>query len=94
LLKLRAIKCGKKGCKKCPHGWYVYAQWKESGKVKEKYLGKYGDPDTQEKVNELAKNHPRVTAEYETMQLESTPGVKEKIVKGLNTPLSECKEDL
>jgi antitoxin YefM len=29
----------------------------------------------------------------ETMYLSSIPGMKEKIIKGLNTPLDECVED-
>jgi|LSQX01.3.fsa_nt_gb hypothetical protein len=93
MLQLKEIKCGKKGCSKCPHGFYVYAYWRQNNKIRSKYLGKVGDPETQRKVDELAKDHPRVTAEYETMYLESTPGVKEKILKGINTPLSECQED-
>ncbi len=71
MIKLRAIKCGKTGCKKCPHGWYVYAQWKEKGKVKEKYLGKFGDPRTKEKVNQLAEIYPRVIKEFEDLELKA-----------------------
>lgn len=29
----------------------------------------------------------------ETLYLDSVPGMKEKIIKGLNTPLDECVED-
>lgn len=29
----------------------------------------------------------------ETVYLDSIPGMKEKIIKGLNTPLDECLED-
>ena len=29
----------------------------------------------------------------ETMYLSNIPGMKEKIIKGLNTPLDECVED-
>lgn len=29
----------------------------------------------------------------ETMYLSSIPGMREKIIKGLNTPLDECVED-
>ena len=31
------IRCGK-NCKGCPHGPYLYAYWKESGKTKSKYI--------------------------------------------------------
>lgn len=34
------IRCGKAGCRKCPHGPYWYAYWKESGKTRKKYCGK------------------------------------------------------
>ena len=35
------VKCGKEGCRKCPHGPYYYLVWKEDGKTKWKYLGKF-----------------------------------------------------
>lgn len=38
--RLEKVRCGKKGCKKCPHGPYWYAYWKENGKTKSKYIGK------------------------------------------------------
>jgi hypothetical protein len=65
MLQLKKIKCGKKGCSKCPHGYYTYAYWKENGKTKSKYIGKYGDPKTQNKIYELANDYPRVINEYE-----------------------------
>lgn len=34
------IKCGKEGCSKCPHGPYIYAFWREGGKIKSRYLGR------------------------------------------------------
>jgi len=34
------VKCGKAGCKKCPHGPYWYQFWREGAKVKKKYIGK------------------------------------------------------
>jgi hypothetical protein len=37
------VKCGKPDCKRCKHGPYYYAYWKENGKLKKKYIGKY-DP--------------------------------------------------
>lgn len=36
-------KCGKPECNRCNHGPYYYAYWKENGKTKKKYIGKY-DP--------------------------------------------------
>jgi len=34
------VKCGKKGCTRCPHGPYWYAYWREGGKVRTQYIGK------------------------------------------------------
>lgn len=40
--QVKAIKCGKENCTKCPHKSYVYAYWRseKTGKVKCKYLGR------------------------------------------------------
>jgi hypothetical protein len=37
------VKCGKPDCNRCKHGPYYYAYWKENGKLKKKYIGRY-DP--------------------------------------------------
>lgn len=34
------VRCGKKGCTRCPHGPYWYAYWREGGRVKSRYVGK------------------------------------------------------
>lgn len=39
-IRIREIRCNKKGCTKCPHGFYLYARIKEQGKKKDKYIGK------------------------------------------------------
>jgi hypothetical protein len=39
------VKCGKAGCKKCPHGPYRYAYWRENGKLRKRYLGKHVTQD-------------------------------------------------
>ena len=33
------VKCGKKGCDKCPHGPYLYRQWRDGDRVRTEYLG-------------------------------------------------------
>lgn len=33
------VKCGK-NCKGCPHGPYVYAYWREAGRLRKKYCGR------------------------------------------------------
>lgn len=33
------VYCGKE-CKRCPHGPYWYAYWKEGGRTRSKYVGK------------------------------------------------------
>ena len=37
------VKCGNPYCSRCEHGPYYYGYWKENGKLKKKYIGKY-DP--------------------------------------------------
>ncbi len=34
------VKCGKKGCTRCPHGPYWYAYWREGGRTRSRYVGK------------------------------------------------------
>lgn len=35
-----SVRCGKPGCKTCPHGPYWYAYYREEGKLKSRYIGK------------------------------------------------------
>jgi hypothetical protein len=48
-LRLEKVKCGKPGCKSCPHPhtgegyWYLY--FREGGKLKSRYIGKTLPPD-------------------------------------------------
>jgi len=34
------VKCGRPNCKRCPHGPYTYAYWRENGKLVKKYVGR------------------------------------------------------
>ena len=34
-------KCGNLHCYRCKHGPYYYGYWKENGKLKKKYIGRY-----------------------------------------------------
>lgn len=34
------VRCGKKGCTRCPHGPYWYAYWREGGRTRSRYVGK------------------------------------------------------
>lgn len=38
--RLERVKCGKKGCAKCPHGPYVYKYWRENGRLRKAYGGR------------------------------------------------------
>jgi len=38
--RLESVRCGKRGCTRCPHGPYWYAYWREEGRLRSKYLGK------------------------------------------------------
>lgn len=49
------VKCGKAGCRKCPHGPYWYAYWREAGKMRKRYVGKVDpkkgeEPDPREEI--------------------------------------------
>ena len=35
-----SVRCGKPGCKKCPHGPYWYAYYREGGRLKSRYIGR------------------------------------------------------
>lgn len=39
-LRQEHVRCGKKGCTRCPHGPYWYAYWREDGRVRSRYVGK------------------------------------------------------
>ena len=34
------VRCGKRGCTRCPHGPYWYAYWREDGRMRSRYIGK------------------------------------------------------
>lgn len=36
----QAVKCGKNGCTRCPHGPYWYAYWREDGRLRSRYIGR------------------------------------------------------
>ena len=38
--RLEEVRCGKRGCTRCPHGPYWYAYWREDGKLHSRYIGK------------------------------------------------------
>ena len=42
------VRCGKAGCRTCPHWPYWYAYWKEGGKTRSRYIGRQlpGEPET------------------------------------------------
>lgn len=38
--RIKMIKCGRKGCLKCPHGPYLYIRERKNDKYIDKYIGK------------------------------------------------------
>lgn len=38
-VRIKAVRCGKQGCTKCPHKVYAYLRYREGSHVREKYLG-------------------------------------------------------
>jgi hypothetical protein len=43
------VECGNRSCRRCKHGPYYYAYWRDNGKRYKKYLGKY-DPRNKESL--------------------------------------------
>jgi len=48
---------------------------------------------TKSDIEEIKESLVRIGGTVETLYLTSIPGMKEKLLKGANTPLSECVED-
>ena len=38
--RLEAVRCGKEGCRSCPHGPYWYAYFREGGRLRSRYIGR------------------------------------------------------
>jgi len=38
--RLESVKCGKPGCRTCPHGPYWYAYFREGGRLRSRYIGR------------------------------------------------------
>jgi len=38
-IRIKAVRCNKPNCHKCPHHSYAYAQFRDGARVREKYLG-------------------------------------------------------
>lgn len=51
-IKKEYVKCGNYSCKRCKHGPYYYAYWRDQGKRFKKYLGKY-DPRNKETLKTI-----------------------------------------
>ncbi|REK19854.1 MAG: hypothetical protein DWQ40_06270 [Actinobacteria bacterium] len=45
-LRQQEVRCGKRGCTKCPHGPYWYAYWTENGRRRSRYIGRLLDEET------------------------------------------------
>lgn len=44
-LRRRLVRCGKPGCRSCPHGPYWYAFWREGGRRRSRYIGRLLDDE-------------------------------------------------
>jgi hypothetical protein len=38
--RLETVRCGKSGCKSCPHGPYWYAYFRDGGRLRSRYIGR------------------------------------------------------
>lgn len=77
------VKCGRPGCKSCPHGPYRYKYWREGGKLRKKYLGK---PEDQELFDE--EGEPKQSA------LSAQDALSDREILGVPTDASftECRK--
>ena len=50
--RLETVKCGKEGCRTCPHGPYWYAYFREGDKLKSRYIGRELPADVRTAVSE------------------------------------------
>lgn len=56
-LRQQWVRCGKEACRRCPHGPYWYAYWREGGKRRSRYVGKL-DEEEVNRVGEHAEAAP------------------------------------
>lgn len=43
--RLETVRCGKEGCRTCPHGPYWYAYYRDGDKLRSRYIGRELPPD-------------------------------------------------
>jgi hypothetical protein len=43
--RLERVRCGKPGCKSCPHGPYWYAYYREGDRLRSRYIGRHPTGD-------------------------------------------------
>ncbi len=60
------VRCGKPGCRTCPHGPYWYAYWREDGRVRSRYIGRHrppglADEDVEDVEDAGDRGHPEST---------------------------------
>jgi hypothetical protein len=44
--RLEAVRCGKPGCRSCPHGPYWYAYYREGSRLRSRYVGRHLPAET------------------------------------------------
>lgn len=74
------VRCGKKGCRTCPHGPYWYAYWRDEGKLRKRYVGKTMPPPQGERSERhvpsyLDRIHHRTQATLTLALLILGPGI-------------------
>ncbi|MDP2788719.1 MAG: hypothetical protein Q8O46_01525 [bacterium] len=86
MYKVKSIKCGKQGCKKCPHPGYLYRFFKENGKTKAEYLGRIENID----FDELLKTEEvRINFKYGSVRVTTE---KRKAMEKIRLEIEDIKK--
>jgi hypothetical protein len=52
--RLETVRCGKPGCKTCPHGPYWYAYYRDGNRLRSRYIGRELPSDVKDAVGSEA----------------------------------------
>jgi hypothetical protein len=89
---VKYIYCGKKGCRTCPHGPYLYVSQREDGKVRTKYLGR-ADVQLLMRRDEVLARLSQLEMEYEEKRKRLEEEYRKKVISLVQDLLLEEHPD-